>query len=76
MQRGIVTSDLALARLRLGDPRACAADLHEAIDVASTTGGRVATQRVRLVRRALRPWRAEDFVAGLDDHLHDALIGR
>ncbi len=76
VQSGIVTSDLALARLKLGDPRACAADLHDAIDVASATGGRVATQRVRLVRQALRPWRAEDFVADLDDHLHDALIGR
>lgn len=76
VQRGIVTSDLALARLKLGDPRACAADLHDAIDVASATGGRVATQRVRLVRQALRPWRAEDFVAELDDHLQDALIGR
>ncbi len=76
VQRGIVTSDLAFARLKLGDPRACAADLHEAIDLASATGGRVATQRVRLVREELRPWRAEDFVAELDDHLHDALIGR
>jgi transcriptional regulator with XRE-family HTH domain len=76
VQRGIVTSDLALARLKLGDPQACAADLHDAIDVASATGGRVATQRVRLVRQALRPWRTEDFVAELDDHLHDTLIGR
>ncbi|GLY42971.1 hypothetical protein Amsp01_089940 [Amycolatopsis sp. NBRC 101858] len=76
VQRGIVTSDLALARLKLGDPRACVAGLHDAIDVASATGGRVATQRVRLVRQALRPWRTEDFVAELDEHLHDALIGR
>lgn len=76
VQRGIVISDLALARLKLGDPRACVADLHDAVDLASATGGRVATQRVRLVRQALRPWRTEDFVAELDDHLHDALIGR
>ncbi|WP_284742476.1 hypothetical protein [Amycolatopsis sp. RTGN1] len=76
MQRGIVTSDLALAHLKLGDPRACAAELHDAIDVASATGGQVATQRVCLVWQALRPWRTEDFVAELDEHLHDALIGR
>jgi hypothetical protein len=76
VQRGIVSADLALARLRLGDPAACVDLLHEAVDIASATGGRVPAQRIRLVRRDLRPWRAEDFLAKLDDHIHDTLIGR
>lgn len=76
VQCGIVGTDLALARLRLGDPAACVALLHEAVDITAATGGRVAAQRIRLARRGLRPWRNEDFVTDLDDHLHDSLIGR
>ncbi|MEU6145679.1 hypothetical protein ABZ848_35740 [Streptomyces sp. NPDC047081] len=73
VQRAIVTTDQALARIRLGDPRAAAELLHECIDGASSTGGRVATIRLRRARHELRTWRAEDFVADLDDHLIGAL---
>lgn len=76
VQRGIVSTDLALARLRLGQPAACVDLLHEAVDVAAATGGRVAAQRIRLARRDLHPWRAEHFLVELDDHIHDTLIGR
>ncbi|KAA9157960.1 hypothetical protein FPZ12_024055 [Amycolatopsis acidicola] len=76
VQRGIVSTDLALARLRLGDPAACVDLLHQAVDITATTGGRVAAQRIKLARRDLRPWRTEDFLAELDDHIHDTLIGR
>ncbi|MFC0115375.1 hypothetical protein [Kibdelosporangium aridum] len=76
VQRGIVGTDLARARLRLGDPTGCADLLHETIDITATVGGRVAVQRIRQVRRELKPWRNEDFVAELDDHIHDRLIGR
>ncbi|SDU62832.1 hypothetical protein SAMN05216266_1459 [Amycolatopsis marina] len=76
VQRGIVNADLALARLRLGDPFACVDLLHEAVDITAATGGRVPAQRIRLARRDLRPWRAENFLAELDDHIHDTLIGR
>jgi transcriptional regulator with XRE-family HTH domain len=75
VQRGIVSTDLALARLRLGDPMACVDLLHEAVDIAAATGGRVTAQRIRLVRQALRPWRAEAFLTELDDHIHATLIG-
>lgn len=75
VQRGIVSTDLALARLRLGEPAACVDLLHEAVDITAATGGRVSAQRIRLARRELRPWRAEDFLAELDDHIHDTLIG-
>lgn len=76
VQRGIVSTDLALARLRLGDPAACVALLHEAVDITAATGGRVSAQRIRLARHDLRPWRSEDFLTELDDHIHDSLIGR
>ncbi len=76
VQRGIISTDLALVRLRLGDPAACADLLHEAIDITAATGGRVAARRIRLARRELRPWRTEEFLAELDDHIHDTLIGR
>ncbi|MGW3627525.1 hypothetical protein [Streptomyces sp. NPDC000880] len=73
VQHTIVATDQALARIRLDDPHAAAELLHECIDGASSTGGRVATIRLRRARRELRPWRTENFVADLDDHLIDAL---
>lgn len=76
IQRGIVSTDLAVARLRLGHPAACVDLLHEAVDITAATGGRVSAQRIRLARRDLHPWRAEGFLAELDDHIHDVLIGR
>jgi hypothetical protein len=75
VQRGIVSTDLALARLRLGDVVACVDLLHQAVDTTASTGGWVSAQRIRTVRRVLRPWRAESFMAELDDHMHDVLIG-
>jgi hypothetical protein len=60
VQRGIVSTDLALARLQLGDAASCVELLHDAVDMAANTGGRVAAH----------------FVADLDDHIHDVLIGR
>ncbi|AJC53632.1 hypothetical protein GZL_01028 [Streptomyces sp. 769] len=73
VQRAIVTTDQALARLRLGDPQSAAALLHACVDAASATGGRVATIRLRRARRELRPWRREDWVADLDDHMIEVL---
>ena len=73
VQHAIVATDQALARLKLGEPRAAADLLHQCIDDAASTGGRVATIRLRRARRELRPWRTEDFVADLDDHLIESL---
>ncbi|MEU0389993.1 hypothetical protein [Streptomyces chartreusis] len=73
VQRAIVTTDQALARIRLGEPRAAADLLHGCVAAASTTGGRVPALRLRRARRELRPWRREDWVADLDDHLMDVL---
>ena len=76
VQRAIVGSDLALARLRDGEPVACAGLVHEVIDLVSSTGGRVPMRRIRRIRAELRPWRRDLFVAELDDHLHEAFLGR
>ncbi|MBV7700374.1 hypothetical protein [Streptomyces sp. TRM70350] len=40
---------------------------------AASTGGRVPALRPRKARQELRPWRREDWVADLDDHLMDVL---
>ncbi|MFD7652868.1 hypothetical protein ACFV4N_02670 [Actinosynnema sp. NPDC059797] len=76
VQRGIGATDLAMARLGLGDVTACVAHLHEAVDITANTGGRVPAQRIRRARNRLRPWRTEAIVAELDDHIHDTLVGR
>ncbi|MEU9315740.1 hypothetical protein [Streptomyces sp. NPDC048295] len=73
VQRVIVTTDQALARIRLGEPHAAADLLHECIAAAASTGGRVPMIRLRRAHQELRPWRREDFVADLDDHLMDVL---
>ncbi|MFJ7998287.1 hypothetical protein ACIQ7D_14230 [Streptomyces sp. NPDC096310] len=71
VQRAIVAMDQALARIRMNDPRAAAELLHDCITAATSAGGRVPAIRLRRARQELRPWRREDFVADLDDHLMD-----
>ncbi|NRQ35214.1 hypothetical protein HII36_25805 [Nonomuraea sp. NN258] len=74
VQRAIVTADLAMARLHMGAPEAAAALLHDCIDATAVAHARVPAQRIAQVRRELRPWRSERFVADLDEHLHDKLL--
>ncbi|MFM9612094.1 hypothetical protein [Streptomyces niveiscabiei] len=73
VQHAIVTTDQALARIRLGEPRAAAELLHACVAAASSTGGRVPALRLRQARKELRPWRGEVWAADLDDHLMDVL---
>jgi transcriptional regulator with XRE-family HTH domain len=73
VQRAIVTTDQALARVRMGEPQAAAELLHGCVTAAAATGGRVPAIRLKRARRELRPWRREDWVADLDDHLMDVL---
>lgn len=73
VQRAIVTTDQALARLRLNAPESAVDLLHGCIDAATTTGGRVPMLRIRQARRELSPWRREAFVADLDDQLIETL---
>ncbi|GHH89116.1 hypothetical protein GCM10018793_71000 [Streptomyces sulfonofaciens] len=69
VQHAIVSTDQALARIRLNDPEAATELLHGCVDAASATGGRVAAIRLRRARAYLRPWRREDWFADFDDHL-------
>ncbi|GAA4804894.1 hypothetical protein [Streptomyces ziwulingensis] len=73
VQRAIITTDQALARVRLGEPQAAAELLHECVAAAIGTGGRVPALRLRRARQELRPWRREEWAADLDDHLMDVL---
>ncbi|MFI8169766.1 hypothetical protein ACIGAN_25895 [Streptomyces sp. NPDC085931] len=73
VQRAIIVTDQALARIRLHEPQAAAELLHGCIDAASQTGGRVTAIRLRRTRANLKPWRREDWFADLDDHLIDSL---
>ncbi|MFF5264249.1 multiprotein-bridging factor 1 family protein [Actinomadura viridis] len=78
VQRAIVLTDRAMARLRTGGagaPEATAAQLHECVELTAAARGRVPAQRLRKARLELRPWRGETFIAELDDHIHAALIG-
>jgi hypothetical protein len=73
VQRAIISTDLATARLRSGDIRSATTLLHDCVDMACATGGRVAAQRIGGVRRELAPWRTEPCVAELDGHIYDTL---
>ncbi|TQL95960.1 hypothetical protein FB559_1474 [Actinoallomurus bryophytorum] len=74
VQRGIVRTDQAKARILLAAPEAATALLHECIDLSTGTRGRVPAQRIREARLALTLWRSERFVTELDDHIHTASI--
>ncbi|MGH3885375.1 MAG: hypothetical protein ACRDSZ_02205 [Pseudonocardiaceae bacterium] len=74
VQRGIILTDLAIARLRGGDVRSATTLLHGCVDTTAATGGRVAALRIGRARRELAPWRAESFVTELDDHIYDAFL--
>ncbi|MFI0446854.1 hypothetical protein [Actinomadura sp. 6N118] len=78
VQRAIVLTDHALARIRAGgagSAEAAAHQLHECVDLTAGTRARVPAQRLQQARLELRPWRREAFVADLDDHILTALIG-
>jgi hypothetical protein len=76
VQRGIIGTDLAIARLRAGDVRSATTLLHDCVDMSAAIGGRVAAQRSARARRELTPWRTESFVAELDDHLYDTFLAK
>ena len=75
VQKSIVMADLALARIRIGDPEAGSETLRQSIDLVATTRGRVGIQRIYHVRRELDRWSGEPFIAELDRHLLASLLG-
>ncbi|MGQ0719567.1 MAG: hypothetical protein ACT4NP_20075 [Pseudonocardiales bacterium] len=76
VQRGIIGTDLAIARLRSGDVRSATTLLHDCVDTTAATGGRVAALRIGRARRELAPWRTESFVTELDHHIFDTFLAR
>jgi transcriptional regulator with XRE-family HTH domain len=76
VQKSIIMADLALARIRTGDPEAASETLRQSIDLVATTRGRVGTQRIYHVRRELDRWHGEPFIAELDRHLLASLLGQ
>lgn len=74
VQKSIILSDLALARIRDGDPESASEILRHSIDLVAATRGRVGTQRIYQVRRELDRWHRESFVAELDRHLLASLL--
>jgi transcriptional regulator with XRE-family HTH domain len=74
VQRDIVLADQAMAHIRLGAIEAAVDLLHECVELAAGTRGRVAAQRIHDSRRALDGRRGERFVVELDDHIHTALL--
>lgn len=75
VQKSIILADLALARIRNGDPETAAEALRRSIDLVAVTRGRVGTQRIYHVRRQLDRWHGEPFVTELDRHLLASLLG-
>jgi ATP/maltotriose-dependent transcriptional regulator MalT len=74
VQKSIIMADLALARIRNGDPETASEVLRQSIDLVAATRGRVGTQRIYHVRRELDRWHGEPFVAELDRHLLASLL--
>jgi len=77
VQRAIILADLALGyvRQKSPEPEASVRQLHECADLVARTRGRVGMQRIRQVRRQLRPWDGTPFLNELDDHMYTALLG-
>lgn len=70
-QRAVILSDLASAELAQEKVDACCQHLGEALDELSRQWYATAMERIRDVRRALRPWQDEQCVRDLDERLYD-----
>lgn len=70
-QRAVILSDLASAELAQEKVDACCRHLGEALDELSQQWYATAMERIREVRRALRPWQDEQYVRDLDERLYD-----
>lgn len=70
-QRAVVLADLAAVHLGEKDIQQCCVRLAEALDEVSMQWYATAMDRIRDVRRALRPWQDEQCVRALDERLYD-----
>ena len=69
-QRSVVAADLAAVEVAAEDPAAACARLGEALDALGQVWYATGMERVRQVRRSLRPWQQQDDVRALDDRLY------
>lgn len=69
-QRAVILADLAAAELADEDVARTCRWLGEALDQLDVTWYSTAMERIRDVRRLLRPWQDEDCVRELDDRLY------
>jgi hypothetical protein len=70
-QRAIISADLAAAKVGQNDYESCCGHLHHALDDLSLQWYATAMDRIRDVRRSLRPWQDERCVRELDERLYD-----
>ncbi|CAA9379758.1 MAG: hypothetical protein AVDCRST_MAG66-201 [uncultured Pseudonocardia sp.] len=69
-QRSVVAADLAAVEVAAEDPVGACARLGEALDALGEVWYATGMERVRAVRRSLRPWQHQDEVRDLDDRLY------
>ncbi|MDQ2708642.1 MAG: transcriptional regulator [Actinomycetota bacterium] len=70
-QRAVIFADLAAAELAQKRVVRCCERLGEALDELAQQWYATAMERIRDVRRALRPWQDEQCVRELDERLYD-----
>lgn len=68
-QRSVVAADLAAVEVAAENPAGACARLGEALDALGEVWYATGMERVRQVRRSLRPWQHQDDVRTLDDRL-------
>ena len=68
-QRAVILADLAAVEIAANEPAKACLYIKEALDQLAMTWYSTAMDRVRAVRRELRPWQDEDYVKQLDDQL-------
>lgn len=68
-QRAVILADLAAVEVADSNPSEACKLAKQALDQLALTWYSTAMERIRNVRRELRPWQDESFVKDLDDHL-------
>ena len=69
-QRSVILADLAAVEVAAEDVAAACARAVEALDALADLWYATGMERIRQVRRSLRPWQDHDCVRQLDDRLY------
>lgn len=68
-QRAVILADLAAVEIAANDPERACSYVSDALDQLAMTWYSTAMDRVRALRRELRPWQDQEYVKQLDDQL-------